>query len=90
VPKFTNLGDVARPPLSSCQISSRSEKPSTRYLLPKFVDFVDSQTDRQTKTTVNDMPPSTMRRATMRYKSQRLAHALAHLNLSVARFKWLT
>jgi len=30
-----------------------SENPSTRYLLPKFVDFVEDVTDKNTKT-VND------------------------------------
>jgi len=35
---------IARPPLSSCQILSRSENPFTRYLMPKFVDFVDGVT----------------------------------------------
>jgi len=48
-PKFTSLGgDVQEGTLSSCQISSPSDNPSTRYLLPKFVDFVDGLTARQT------------------------------------------
>ena len=49
---------IARPPLSSCQILSPSENSSTRHLLPKFVDFVDVVTHRQTDTkkqTVNDI-----------------------------------
>jgi len=44
---------IARPLLSRCQISSRSDNPYTRYLLPKFVDFVDGVTRRQK--TVNDV-----------------------------------
>jgi len=44
---FTSLsGDVQQDPrLSSCQILSPSDNPCTRYLLPKFVDFVDGVTD---------------------------------------------
>ena len=38
---------IAPPLLSRCQISSRSDNPYTRYLLPKFVDFVHSVTRRQ-------------------------------------------
>ena len=38
------------PPRSSCQISSSSETPSARCLLPKFVDFVDGMTDTHTHT----------------------------------------
>jgi len=37
-----------RPPLSICQIFPPSENPSIRYLSPKFVDFVDSMTDKKT------------------------------------------
>jgi len=40
---------TGRHPLSSCQISSPSDNPSTRYLLPKFVDFVDGVTDKKNK-----------------------------------------
>jgi len=39
----------SKPPLSSRQISSRSVNPSRRYLLPKFVDFVDGVTFILTK-----------------------------------------
>jgi len=38
---------IARPPLSSCQISSRSENPSVRHLPPNFIDFVDGLTHTQ-------------------------------------------
>jgi len=50
---------TARPlyQLSSCHISSHSENPSMRYLLPKFVDFIDiSVTHTKTnKQTVNNI-----------------------------------
>jgi len=36
--------------LSICQLSSRSDDIFTRYLLPNFVDFVDSVTDKQQTT----------------------------------------
>jgi len=39
-----------RPPPSSWQISVRSENPSTRWLLPKFVDFVRGVTPPPTHT----------------------------------------
>jgi len=38
--------------LSNRQISSRSQKPSRKYLLPKFVEFVDD-TDTLIKKTIN-------------------------------------
>jgi len=38
---------TARPPVWMCQISPRSENPSTRYPLPNFIDFVDSVTDKR-------------------------------------------
>jgi len=38
--------------LSICQISSPSDNLSTGYLLPNFVDFVESVTDKKT---VNDI-----------------------------------
>ena len=58
--KFTNLGIgspglavyhwcTARPGLPMCQISSRSDNLSTRYLLVNFVDLVESMTDRNSK-----------------------------------------
>jgi len=43
---------IARPHLSICWISSRSDNPSMRYLLPNFVDFVDRVTDKQTHASV--------------------------------------
>ena len=48
---------TVRPRLPNCQISPPSDNLSTRYLLPNFVDFVESVTDRRawpTKT-VNDV-----------------------------------
>jgi len=48
-PKLTNIGpDVQQDPLLTCQISSRSENPFARYLLPNFVHFVDKQVHRRT------------------------------------------
>ena len=49
----------SKPGLPMCQISSTSDKLSTRYLLPNFVDSVQSVTDRQTwpTKTVNYMSP---------------------------------
>jgi len=41
--------------LTICQISSTSDNLSTRYLLPNFVDFVESETDTRDGQTVNDM-----------------------------------
>jgi len=40
---------TARPPLSTCQISSPSENPFTIYLLPNFDDFVDGAIDKSSK-----------------------------------------
>jgi len=39
----------SRTPVWTCQISSPSENPSTRYLLPNFVDFVDNVIDKNSK-----------------------------------------
>jgi len=39
---------TARSVRSMCQISSRSDNLCKRYLLPNFIDFVDSVTDKQT------------------------------------------
>ena len=36
-------------PLWICQISSRSDNPPTRYLLPNFVDFIDGMTNKKVK-----------------------------------------
>jgi len=45
-PKVTGLGGgVHQPPLAICKISSRSDDPCQRYLLPNFVDVVASVTD---------------------------------------------
>jgi len=47
--RFTSLcPDIQQGCLLNCQISSRSDSLSTRYLLPYFVDFVESVTDRPT------------------------------------------
>ena len=48
---------IARPPLSSCQILSPSDHPSTRYLLPKLVDFIDCVSDKK-RQTVNIIVPA--------------------------------
>jgi len=46
--KVTGLGSgVHRPP--TCKISSRSDDPSPKYLLPNFVDFVAGVTNKTTK-----------------------------------------
>jgi len=37
----------ANAPLSICKISFPSDNLSMRYLLPKFVDFVDGVTDKK-------------------------------------------
>ena len=57
--KFNNLGPYvySNLPLSTSQISSRSDNPSARYLLPNFVDFAYRMTHKKT---VNDMTPHTM------------------------------
>jgi len=39
---------TAKPDLSMCQISSRSDYLCTRYLVPIFIDFGDSVTNKQT------------------------------------------
>jgi len=36
-----------------CQISSHSENPCTKYLLPNFANFVDRMTDKQESTPVS-------------------------------------
>ena len=47
---------TASPSLSICQISSCSDSPSTRYLLPNFVNFGDGVTDKKaTQKTINDV-----------------------------------
>ena len=46
--KFTNVGPDVWAPFVKCQILSRSDSPSTRYLLPNFVHFVDGVTDTKT------------------------------------------
>jgi len=44
---LTSLGGgVHQPPLATCKISSRSDDPSPRYLLPNFVDFVAGVTHK--------------------------------------------
>ena len=49
---------TSTPSSYTCKISSRSNDPSPRYLLPNFVDFVDGVTHQKTqKHTVNDMSP---------------------------------
>jgi len=48
----------SKAPTSICQVSLRSDKPSTRYRLPNFVYFVDCLTQK----TAQDMFPHTMRR----------------------------
>jgi len=45
---FTPFAILARPPLSSCEISSPPDDACTRYLQPEFVDFVDGVTDTHT------------------------------------------
>ena len=40
---------TGRLPLSTCQFSSPCDNLSMKYLLPNFVDFVESVTDRPTK-----------------------------------------
>jgi len=45
-----------RPVCQYAKFRSLSDNPSTWYLLPEFVDFVDSMTDKNThKKTVNDV-----------------------------------
>ena len=44
--RFPAGTDVQQGPRLMCQISSCSDNPFTRYLLPKFVDYVDSVTDK--------------------------------------------
>ena len=47
--KFTNLGtDIQQGPLYQCAKFRPGDNLSMRYLLPTFVDFVDSVTDKQT------------------------------------------
>jgi len=50
VPQFTYLGDgVQQGPLyQAAKFRPGSENPSTRYMLPKFADFVDGVTDGHT------------------------------------------
>jgi len=57
---------MSRPSLSICQILSRFDNPSTRYLLPKFADFVDGVTDRPTKKQVHQWRTDACRRIVMR------------------------
>jgi len=52
---------IARLPLPECQISSHSDNQYTRYLLSKFVDFIDGLTDNETKHD-RSVSPHTMRR----------------------------
>jgi len=49
-PKVTGLVVAyINPPIATCKISSRSDNPSSRYLLPNFVDFVAGVTHKNTK-----------------------------------------
>ena len=61
-PKFTDLSppDVQQGPVyQSVEFRPVMKKPSARYFLPNFVDFVNSVTDKKT---VNDMSAHSMRR----------------------------